>query len=91
MTNPTLPVIFTDGVMDANVVHGVARITLGQAGGDGKPQAAGLLIVPLVQLPVLANGLIALLKQIEAKVKEAQPQPAAAPPAAADGAFRFNG
>ncbi|WP_431285354.1 hypothetical protein ACQW02_11360 [Humitalea sp. 24SJ18S-53] len=87
MMNPVLPMLFTDGVIDAQVMHGVARITLGQAGGDGKPQPVGQLIVPLGQLPVLANGLIALLKQIEAKVKEAQP-PA---PAASEGSFRFTG
>jgi len=82
----SLPILFADGVVDAHVVHGVARITLGQAGGDGKPVPAGQLIVPLGQLPVLANGLMQLLRQIEARMKESQPAPA---PAADEGAFRF--
>ncbi|PZW49132.1 hypothetical protein C8P66_103158 [Humitalea rosea] len=96
MSSP-LPTLFADGVVEANVTHGVARITLGQAGADGKPQPCGVLIVPLVQLPVVANGLLALLKQIDTKMKEAQAAagPAAAPAAAepavpSDGAFRFN-
>jgi hypothetical protein len=92
--------VFADGILDATVTHGVARITLGQAGPDGKPQPVGQLCVPLVQLPALANGLIGLLKQVEAKAKEVQQQRQAgetsagtpdgdaivAPPA---GAFRF--
>ncbi len=86
-----LPSLFVDGVVDAHVVHGVARITLGQAGGDGKPVPAGLLIVPVAQLPVLANGLLALLRQIEAQMKETPAAAPAAVPATADGAFRFSG
>lgn len=87
--------IFADGLMDASVTHGVARLTLAQTGPEGKPVPAGQLIVPLVQLPALANGLNTLLKQIETRVKEQQAQqnaggtggePAAAP---VPGAFRF--
>lgn len=96
--------LFADGIMEANVAFGVARITLAQSGADGKPQPSGQLIVPLVQLPALANGLLTLLKQIDGKVKQQQqqqqaaepaPAPAAAPaPAQAEipgGAFRFSG
>jgi hypothetical protein len=87
------PKLFADGVMEANVMNGVVRITLGQAGGDGKPVASGQLLVPLVQLPSLTNGMINLVRQIETRVKEAadktkaagQPDPNAAPPAAIDG------
>ena len=88
--------IFADGLMDASVTHGVARLTLAQTGPDGKPVPAGQLIVPLVQLPALANGLNTLLKQIETRVKEQQAQQSAAAagnggdaPAPVPGAFRF--
>ena len=63
--------LFADGVMEANVLNGVVRITLGQAGADGKPAACGQLLVPLVQLPALTNGLVNLVRQIESRVKEA--------------------
>lgn len=79
--------IFADGLMDASVQNGVARMTLGQIGSDGKPIPVGQLCVPLVQLPALANGITTLLKQIEARVKEAQPPAAEALPSA----FTFGG
>ncbi len=95
--------IFADGILDASVTHGVARLTLAQTGPEGKPVAAGQLVMPLSQLPAFANGLIGLLKQIEAKMKDAQAQQQGAAgggqaPAAADaaepspvpGAFRFS-
>jgi hypothetical protein len=69
---PETRTVFADGIMEASVTHGVVRITLAQAGSDGKPQPAGQLILPLVQLPAFANGLIGLLRQVENKVKEAQ-------------------
>ena len=87
--------IFADGILDASVTHGVARLTLAQTGPDGKPMAAGQLVVPLVQLPAMANSLVGLLKQVEAKMKEQQATaPDAAPAATAaapsvPGAFRF--
>jgi hypothetical protein len=71
---PDLRTIFADGILDASVTHGVARLTLAQQGGEGKPVAAGQLVMPLSQLPTFANGIITLLKQIEAKMKEAQAQ-----------------
>ncbi len=95
--------IFADGILDASVTHGVARLTLAQTGPEGKPVAAGQLVMPLSQLPNFTNGLVGLLRQIEAKVKENQAQqslgggsagPAAestgseAPPSV-PGAFRF--
>jgi len=97
--------IFADGLMEASVTSGVARFTLAQTGADGKPTPAGQLVMPLVQVPGFANALVNLLKQIEAKVKEAQaqqgglpapaiPAPAPAvvePPPSVPGAFRFNG
>ncbi len=70
MTDQTT--LFADGMMEANVTHGVVRITLAQAGADGKPMPAGKLVMPLVQLPAFANGLIGLLRQVETKLKEAQ-------------------
>jgi hypothetical protein len=95
--------IFADGILDASVTHGVARLTLAQTGPEGKPLPAGQLVMPLSQLPAFTNGLVGLLKQIEAKVKEAQAQqqpgagpaaPAVAngaePPPSVPGAFRFS-
>lgn len=99
---PDVRTIFADGLIDASVTHQVARLTLAQTGPDGKPVAVGQLVMPLSQLPGFANGLIGLLKQIEAKVKEAQGQGAggASGPASAEaggaeppsvpGAFRFS-
>jgi hypothetical protein len=89
--------IFADGILDASVTFGVARLTLAQTGPDGKPVPAGQLVVPLVQLPAMANSLNGLLKQVEAKMKEQQANaPAAAggtdPGAGAPnvpGSFRF--
>ncbi|GAA0605716.1 hypothetical protein GCM10009416_48890 [Craurococcus roseus] len=99
---PDVRTIFADGILDASVTHGVARLTLAQTGPEGKPVPAGQLIMPLSQLPAFTNGLVGLLKQLEAKIKEAQAQAsgaAAAPgtpgngPEAAPvpgGAFRFS-
>jgi hypothetical protein len=78
--------IFADGILDASVTFGVARLTMAQTGPDGKPVAAGQLVVPLVQLPAMANSLNGLLKQVEAKMKEQQATAqAGATGAAADG------
>ncbi|MCK8783361.1 hypothetical protein M0638_03055 [Roseomonas sp. NAR14] len=85
--------IFADGMLDANVSHGVVRINLGQAGPEGKVAPAGQLIMPLAQVPSLINGLVQLMKQVEARMKEAQAsqQPTAAEPTAAmPSTFRFS-
>lgn len=101
---PDVRTIFADGILDASITHGVARLTLAQTGTDGKPVPAGQLVMPLSQLPAFTNGLVGLLKQLDAKMKEAQAQgqPGGAPPAAAGeagagsepssvpGAFRFS-
>ena len=79
--------IFADGILDASVTYGVARMTLAQTGAEGKPTPCGQLVVPLVQLPSLVTSLTGLLKQVEARMKEQQP--AAAPEGAAPAAFRF--
>ena len=88
------PMIFADGVIEAQVAHGVARITLAVTGSDGKAVASGTLFVPITQLPGLANGMGNLLKQIEERVRAqvpppAQPEAAAAEASAPAGAFRF--
>jgi hypothetical protein len=95
--------LFTDGILDANVTHGVVRLTLAQTGPDGKPFAAGQLVLPLVQLPGFANGLVNLLRQVETRMKEAQTQQggqpagdgeataASAPAPSIPSAFRFGG
>lgn len=85
--------IFADGVTEAQVAHGVARITLAMTGGDGKAVPCAMLCVPITQLPGLVNGMGNLLKQIEDRVKaQAQQQPPAATDAEAapaPGAFKF--
>jgi hypothetical protein len=85
---PDVRTIFADGILDASVTHGVARLTLAQMGPEGKPMAAGQLVMPLSQLPAFANGLVGLLKQLDAKMKEAQAQgqPGGASPATVEGA-----
>jgi hypothetical protein len=79
--------IFADGILDASVTYGVARLTLAQTGAEGKPTPCGQLVVPLVQLPSLVTSLTGLLKQVEARMKEQQPT--SAPESAAPAAFRF--
>jgi hypothetical protein len=96
---PDQPTVFADGILDASVNFGVARLTLAQTKADGSPAACGQLVIPVVQLPAFTNGLLTLLKQIDAKVKQSQAQQpgnAAAPaqPGEAEampGAFRFSG
>ncbi|MCQ4160759.1 hypothetical protein NON00_12560 [Roseomonas sp. GC11] len=92
---PDQPVFFADGILEASVNYGVTRITLAQTGPDGKPVPCGQLMIPVVQMPAFANGVLALLKQIDAKVKQAQQAaaPAEPPPAATPvpGSFRFSG
>ncbi|MBW6397361.1 hypothetical protein KPL78_05835 [Roseomonas sp. HJA6] len=88
------PTVFADGVIEAQVAHGVARITLATTGPDGKAQPCALLCVPVTQLPSMVNGMGNLLKQIEDRVRAQvaqQPGTAAAPAAdgVAPGAFRF--
>lgn len=86
------PSQFTDGILDASVNFGVARITLAQLGPDGKPVPSGLLFIPVVQLPAFANGLLTLVKQIDSKMKETQVQQnAAAEPAVMPSSFTFGG
>ena len=83
------PSQFADGILDASVNFGVARITLAQVGSDGKPVPSGILLVPVVQLPAFANGLLTLVKQIDTKMKEAQPPAPAAEPQAMPQSFTF--
>ncbi len=95
------PTVFCDGVIEAQIAHGVARIALAVTGGDGKAVPCATLCVPVTQLPALVNGMGNLLKQIEDRVRAAQAdqqkaqasQSSAQPAADASptGAFRFNG
>jgi hypothetical protein len=87
----TRTTIFADGILDAHVNFGVARLTLAQTGQDGKPVPAGQLCVPLVQLPGLAKSLLTLVQQVEARMKEQQAAAKPEAPAAAPvpGSFRF--
>jgi hypothetical protein len=72
MDTPSGPLIFADGIKDAHVANGVVRLTLAMLGGDGKPAASGTIVLPLTQLAGFANGIIALTRQVEAKLREAQ-------------------
>ena len=92
--------LFADGVIDVHVANGVARITLGATTGqhEQKPMPSGVLIVPVVQLPVFARVFGEVTRQIEQRAKDAMAQAKAeagaeATPAAdgTAGAFRFNG
>jgi hypothetical protein len=92
------PTVFADGVVEAQVAHGVARITLAVTAQDGKAQPCATLCVPVTQLPALVNGMGNLLKQIEervrAQIQQQQAAPAEAGATPADGqagAFRFQG
>jgi len=92
------PTVFADGVIEAQVAHGVARVTLAVTGNDGTARPCATLCVPVTQLPGLVNGMANLLKQIEERVRaQAHQQQGAAPPAAqgaeaaAPGAFKFQG
>jgi hypothetical protein len=75
------PVLFVDGVIEAQVAHGVARITLAVTGSDGKAQPCATLCVPVTQLTALVNGMGNLLRQIEERVRaQAMQQPATGAP-----------
>ena len=87
----TRTTLFADGILDGSVTHGVARLTLAQTGPEGKPMPCGQLVVPLAQLPSMANSLLGLLKQVETKMKEQQQaaNPAGAEAPSVPGSFRF--
>ncbi len=100
------PTVFCDGVIEAQVAHGVARISLAVTGSDGKALPCATLCVPVTQLPALVNGMGNLLRQIEERVRaqvaqqqaqlqaqQGAAQPAEQPAAEAPqptGAFRFD-
>jgi len=94
--------LFADGVIDIHVANGVARITLGASTGqqEQKPVPSGVLIVPVVQLPIFARVFGEVTRQIEQRTKDAMAQSQAKSEAGAEatpaadgsaGAFRFNG
>jgi len=86
------PTIFADGVTEAQVAHGVARITLATTGTDGKAVPCATLCVPVTQLPRAGERQGNLLKQIEDRERaSAGAQPDAEAPAhpPSGGAFRF--
>ena len=93
-----LPTLFTDGVLEAHVRHGMVRVTLGQTGADGRGVANGQLVLPLVQLPLMLQSLTKLLQELEARARQANvaqaPAADTAPAEQTDqgvsgGAFRF--
>ena len=88
MDTSSAPVVFADGIKDAHVANGVVRLTLAMLGGDGKPAASGVIVLPLTQLAGFANGIVALTRQVDAKVREAQAS-RRADPAQAESTFRL--
>lgn len=90
ITPPPGPTLFADGIKDAHVAHGVVRLTLAMLGTDGKPAPSGVLVMPLAQLAGFAQGILALTRQVETRIREAQTeagQPADG--AKGDSGFRF--
>ncbi len=97
------PILFGDGVIDVHIANGVARITIGTTTGqqDAKPTPSGMLVVPVMQLPVFARVMAEVTRQVEQRAKEAAAQAQAKAAGNADGgagagdqvagAFRFNG
>jgi len=90
------PIIFADGILEASIANGVARLTLGQTAADGKPLPVGQLCIPLVQLAAVTKTLGDMLRQLEerARAQQAGGATPAAPAAGAEpqtmpGAFRF--
>lgn len=73
-----LPTLFCDGIIEANVTHGVVRITLGQVMGDGKAVACGQLVLPLAQIAGTATAMANLVKQVQERIQEAAKAQAAA-------------
>lgn len=63
---------FADGLAEATVRHGVARLSFATQGGDGKAVNSFTLALPLLQVANVANALVRLLRELEAKAKEAR-------------------
>lgn len=85
------PTLFCDGIIEANVTHGVVRITLGQVTGDGKAVACGQLILPLTQLAGTATAMANLVKQVQERIQEASAKAqAAADSGQVPSAFKFS-
>lgn len=95
-----LPTLFADGVLEAHVRNGVARVTLGQAMSDGRGVPTGQLVIPVSQLPVVLSSLARLAQEVEARTRQAAaanttpaPGPASGPAPEAPipgAAFRFS-
>lgn len=64
------PIMFIDTLQEANIAHGVARLCMGQVSSGGKIVPAGTVMVPLHQLPVLANALNSLVRQLEERARQ---------------------
>ncbi|HEY8612706.1 MAG TPA: hypothetical protein VIL69_15645 [Roseomonas sp.] len=88
-----LPTLFADGIVEATVRYGVARLKLALQDGNGTPATTGVLVVPLAQLPAVAGAISRLLREVETKAREAKaPEaPAATDPAEPPATFRFQG
>jgi hypothetical protein len=90
ITPPPGPTLFADGIKDAHVAHGVVRLTLAMLGTDGKPAPCGVIVLPLTQLAGFAQGIVALTRQVETRIREAQTEAGQqADGAKGDSGFRF--
>ena len=90
------PIFFADGVTEAQVANGVARITLATSATDGQALPCATLCVPVAQLPAFVNGMANLVRQIEERVRtqiqqqqQGQPTAHGIEPPQAGGAFKF--
>lgn len=59
------PIIFIDGVTEAQVANGVARITLVVVGKNGHNIPSATICIPVAQLSNFITGLSNLSKKIE--------------------------
>ena len=82
----TLPALLADGVIEAQIAHGVARITLGRVGADGALEPVSVLAVPLLRLHAVTQSLVQLLGEMEKRMRAQQPPARAEAPAALPGA-----
>lgn len=67
-------IIFADRIRNVSYSNGVLRISLGRQNGDDSLEDAGVLIMPITQAGNFVNALGRSLKELEAKVREAQTQ-----------------
>lgn len=86
------PTFFVDAMTGATVRSGVARLSFSTQRGDGTASHSLTLALPVQQVPILADALVRVLRELEARAKEARdaaPDVAPSPPVTSG--FRFEG